>query len=135
MQPNPYIVASSILFTVPMSIAANNRHWNIYAIFLYITLVSSIYHATKYQPLLLLDYPGCYAVVAVLGYECHTIGKFKECLLYSSMCAVLFWGGYATKRLVFSEDNVEQTVSHVIMHMIVIISASRTSYEKRKLNA
>ena len=133
MQPNPYIVGSSILFAVPMSIAANHRHWNIYAVFLYMTIVSSLYHATKYQPLLLLDYPGCYGVVAVLGYECYTIRKFKECLLYSSMCAVLFWGGYMTNRLTYSSDPVEQTVSHGIMHMIVIISASRTSYEKKKL--
>ena len=135
MQPNPYIVCSSILFAVPMSIAANHRHWNMYAVFLYMTIVSSIYHATKYQPLLLLDYPGCYAVVAVLGYERYRIRQFNQALLYSSMCAVIFWGGFMTTRLAYSPDTTEQTATHVIMHLIVILSASHTSYEMRRLES
>jgi hypothetical protein len=133
MQPNPYIVASSILFVIPTTIAASYRHWKIYAVFQYMTIVSSLYHATKYPPLLFLDYPGCYAIVAVLGYERYKIRQFKQAILYSSMCALLFWGGYITNRLTYSNNVIEQSISHVIMHLIVIISASHTSYEMHRI--
>lgn len=132
MKPNPYLVLSSTLFVIPTTVAANYRDWNIYAIFLYMTVVSSLYHATKYPPLLYLDYPGCYTVVVILGYETYKIQKFKEFAFYSSLCAMLFWGGYLTDRLVFSDNEIEQTVTHFMMHLIVMVSGVRTSYEMHR---
>jgi len=133
MKPNPYLVVSSTLFVIPTTLAANYRFWNIYAIFLYITIVSSLYHATKYPPLLYLDYPGCYTVILVLGYETYKVNKFTEFALYYSVCGILFWGGYFTKRLVFSENQIEQTVSHLTMHLIVIASGVMTTYQINRI--
>lgn len=32
---------------------------------------------------------------------------------------VLFWGGYASKRLVFSTNKSEKLIAHSLMHLIV----------------
>lgn len=128
MKPNPYLVLSSISFVIPTTVAANYRIWNLYAIFLYMTVVSSIYHATKYPPLLYLDYPGCYTLVFVVGYETYKIQKFREFIFSCSVCAILFWGGYFTKRFVFSENYMEKTITHCMLHIIVMLSGVRTNY-------
>jgi hypothetical protein len=116
--------------------AAYYRQWWLYSSFLSITVTSSLYHATKYEPLLYLDYPACYYLVIVLAVEANAIGYLWASLLGSGICASLFYGGYACNRLIYSEDIVEQNVCHVGMHLIVLISGILTSYlvSKNTLN-
>jgi hypothetical protein len=64
--PNPVLVASSLLFAIPMTMGAANQQWNLYFTFLLITLVSSLYHATKNKYLLPIDYAACYTIVYVM---------------------------------------------------------------------
>jgi len=128
MEPNPYLVASSVLFAVPTTVAAYNRHWLLYSIFLYMTIVSSIYHATKYKPLLYLDYPGCYALVLITGYQNWKTGRSFHWILGTSFCGILFWGGWMTGHLVFSQDPLEKIISHAGMHLFVNLCGSLTSY-------
>jgi hypothetical protein len=126
-QPNPLLVASSLLFTFPMTMGAINRQWNLYFTFLLITLISSLYHATKNKYLLPIDYTACYIVLYVM-YE-HTKTDYPICFIIGSgSCAILFWGGYATKRLIFSSNSVEKNVSHVLMHLIVVSTGCAASY-------
>lgn len=134
MEPNPYLTLSSILFIIPTTMSAYNRQWNLYATFLFLTIVSSLYHATKYQPLLYLDYPGCYLVVLVTGYENWKNGRTIFWMKSCSLCCILFWGGWIFNSLIFSKDNIEKNVSHVGMHVIFIVSGSLTSHLNRKQN-
>jgi hypothetical protein len=128
MEPNPYLVISSVLFAIPTTIAAYNRHWLLYSIFLYMTIVSSIYHATKYQPLLYLDYPGCYALVLITGYENWKIKKMIHYFSMGSIVVILYWGGWITGHLIFADNVLEKNISHAGMHIIVSIGGVLSSY-------
>jgi len=128
MEPNPYLVASSVLFIIPTTMSAYNRHWLLYSIFLYMSLVSSIYHATKYKPLLYLDYPGCYALVLITGYENWKSGRVLYWIAGTSTCGILFWGGWCSGRLIFSTDSLEKNISHAGMHLFVNLCGCLTSY-------
>jgi len=128
MNPNPYLTISSVLFIIPTTMSAYKRQWLLYSIFLYMTIVSSIYHATKYQPLLYLDYPGCYGVVFITGYENWKTGRMFHWTVGTSICGILFWGGWMTGHFIFSEDSLEKNISHVGMHLFVNLCGSLTSY-------
>jgi hypothetical protein len=128
MEPNPFLVGTSVLFVIPTTLAAYHRQWHLYAPFLFMSIISSVYHATKYRPLLYLDYPGCYWVLITLGVETYKIGQFHFFMLFSGMCGFLFWGGYLLERFVHSPEIVEKTFSHMLMHMIVVGSSIATSY-------
>jgi hypothetical protein len=128
MEPNPYLVGTSVLFAIPTSMAAYYRQWHLYSPFLFLTISSSVYHATKYQPLLFLDYPGCYWVVYALVTETLAIQQPCLCIVSATSCTILFWGGYLLKRFVHSPDSFEQTTSHVLMHLIVVVTGIITSY-------
>jgi hypothetical protein len=128
MEPNPYLVASSVLFAIPTTVAAYNRQWRMYAVFLYISLISSIYHATKYQPLLYLDYPGVTMLVLNIGFECWMIRKMVLYFGMGSVIVVLYWGGWFTGHLIFAENKLEKNISHVGMHLIVNVGGVLTSY-------
>ena len=132
MEPNPYLVVSSILFVIPTTMSAYKRKWLLYGTYIYITIISSIYHATKYQPLLYLDYPGCYAIVIVTAYENWKTGRVLHWILATFMCGVLFWGGWVSNRFVFSPNQFEKNISHVGMHLIVNICGGLTSYLDNK---
>ena len=128
MEPNPYLVASSVLFAIPTTVAAYNRHWRMYAVFLYISLVSSIYHATKYKPLLYLDYPGVTMLVLIIGFENWKIKKMIHYFSMGSVIVVLYWGGWFTGHLIFAENKIEKNISHAGMHILVSIGGVLTSY-------
>jgi hypothetical protein len=128
MEPNPYLVASSVLFAIPTTVAAYNRHWSLYAVFLYISLISSIYHATKYQPLLYLDYPGVCMLCAVIGFENWKIGKMDHYFGMGSIIVILYWGGWFTGHLIFAENVLEKNISHAGMHILVSIGGVLSSY-------
>ena len=116
--PNPTLVASSLLFAIPMTMGAANQQWNLYFTFLLITLVSSLYHATKNKYLLPIDYTACYTIVYVMYH--HTKKEYPiSFMIGCGSCALLQWGGYATNRLIFSPSKVEKNTSHVLMHLIV----------------
>jgi hypothetical protein len=132
MEPNPYLVCSSIMFTIPTSMGAYYRQWNLYFTFLLITIISSIYHATKNQYLVILDYAACYNVVYVLYRQTVKINQTRNFIVWCAACAVLFWGGYVTNHFVFSPESFERNISHVGMHLIVIGSGCAASYLTNK---
>jgi len=128
MEPNPYLVASSVLFAIPTTVAAYNRQWWMYTAFLYISLISSIYHATKYRPLLYLDYPGVCMLTLIIGIESWKIRKMTHYFGMGSVIVVLYWGGWFTGHLIFSDNKLEKNISHVGMHLLVNVGGVLTSY-------
>ena len=128
MEPNPYLVCSSLLFIIPTTAGAYYRQWNMYLTFLLITIISSLYHATKNKYLIIIDYFACYNIVYVMYYQTAKIGQTQNYLIWTGACGILFWGGYLTKRLVFSPDTIENNISHVSMHLIVVFSGTYASY-------
>ena len=138
MEPNPYLVGSSLLFLITTTMAANYRQWVIYSVFLYISFISSLYHATKNRYLLPFDYMGCYIVLYTLYQETNKLGYILHFKIGSSCCALLFWGGYFTNHLTWSDNKIEATLSHLVMHFITITAAICTSHlmsvEDKKVN-
>jgi len=128
MEPNPYLVGSSLLFVIPTTMGAYYKQWDLYMTFLFITLISSLYHATKNKYLLSIDYIACYNIVYVLYYTTQTIGYTYTYILSSGSCAFLFWGGYLTNRFIFSDNKIEKNISHVGLHLIVLVSGVSASY-------
>jgi hypothetical protein len=129
---NPYLTLSSTLFSIPTTISAYNRHWLLYGISLYMCIISTVYHATKYQSILMLDYPGCYSLVLITAYENWKIKRFHQWMVGCGLCAFLFWGGWMTRRMVFSEYPLERNIFHVTLHLSAITTTCLTSYFKRK---
>lgn len=128
MHPNLYLVGTSVLFSLPTTFAAYHQQWYLYFSFLFITLSSSLYHATKNKYLLLVDYPACYNLIICLYFYTKKLKDRPIFAIASGSCAILFWGGYLTDHLVFSRNSTEQTVSHVTMHIVVIFSGIATSH-------
>jgi hypothetical protein len=128
MEPNPYLVGSSLLFVIPTTMGAYYRQWDLYFTFLFITLISSLYHATKNKYLLCIDYVACYNIVYVLYYNTRNIGYTYYYMIGTSSCAVLFWGGYLTNHFIFSTHKFERNVTHIGMHLIVVVSGIFASY-------
>ena len=123
---NPYLVLSSILFVIPTTVAAYKRHWILYATFGYVTIVSSLYHATKYQPLLYLDYPGVCIITVVPGIECWKSRYLTHYFIIGTMIIILYWGGWFTGHLIFADDPFEQTISHAAMHLLANVGGIAT---------
>jgi hypothetical protein len=133
MQPNPYLVCSSLLFVIPTTMGAYYRQWNMYFTFLFIMIISSLYHATKNKYLIIIDYIACYNIVYVMYYQTAKINQTQNYIIWCGACGVLFWGGYVTKRLVHSPNMIEKNISQVFMHLIVIFSGMYASYLTNKL--
>lgn len=133
--PNPYLVATSLLFTIPTTLGAYNRQWPLYFSFLLITLTSSLYHATKNKYLLIIDYPACCNLIVSLYFYTKHINHTGYYMISTGSCGILFWGGYFTNHFVFSSEYTEKTASHMIMHIIVVCSGIAASYlvEKHKM--
>ncbi len=138
MEPNPYLVGSSLLFLIPTTMAAIYRQWPMYFALLYISFISSLYHATKYKYLLPFDYIGCYVLLYTLYQETSKLGYLLHFKIGSGSCAILFWGGYLTNHLTWSDNKIEASLSHLVMHFIVIASSICTSHlmsiEDKKVN-
>ena len=93
-----------------------------------VTIASSLYHATKYEPLFYADVVASYYLVAVNEYY-----GYKHGLMYVTIPGVLysillFWIGYKTQSFVWSPDLNEATLWHVSMHLMVMSSATIGSY-------
>lgn len=131
-KPNPYLVCSSVMFIIPATMGAYYRQWNIYFTFIFITLISSLYHSTKNRYLIIIDYAACYNIVYVLYRQSAAINQLLNFSIWCGVCAVIFWGGYLTNRFIFSPNMIEKNITHVSMHLIVIGSGCAVSYLTNK---
>jgi hypothetical protein len=93
-----------------------------------ITIASSLYHATKYEPLLYADIIASYYLVAVNEYY-----GYKHGLMYVTIPSILYsiivyWMGYTTQSFIWSQDLNEATRWHASMHVMVMSSVTIGSY-------
>jgi hypothetical protein len=128
-QPNPYLVFTSLLFIVPTTTTAYYRQWIPYSASLGLTLASSIYHATKYQPLLIVDKLACYYLTATNLYYALQNGLVAVPVSASLYCLLVFFYGHSYKRFVFAENKQEALAWHISMHLVVMLSVLYGSVE------
>jgi hypothetical protein len=128
LQPNPYLVASSICFILPTTTAAYYKVWDLYASNLAILIVSSIYHSTKNTYMFWVDqtvvwvYTGTFIRFCLL----HNINYISLATLFYSI--YLYYIGYRYTLYIWSENPVEATLYHISMHMVVLLSNTCAAY-------
>jgi hypothetical protein len=120
--PNPYLVATSLLFVVPTTTMAYYRQWWPYSTTLFLTLASSLYHATKYQPLLIVDKTACYLLTVVHMYYAHCHGFYAVPMTGIAYCGLVFTYGNAAKRFVFDPCRTTALRWHISMHLVVLFA-------------
>lgn len=124
LPPNPHLIGTSLLFIVPATMNAVYRQWLLYSLSILMCLASSIYHATKYPPLLIVDKVACYFLASTNVY--YSI-KYKVSLipiLACVYCIIVFHCGYLTNSFVFAENKVESLRWHISMHLVVVSATS-----------
>ena len=122
LQPNPYLVCTSLLFVVPTTTTAYYRQWVPYSASMFLMLASSIYHATKYQPILIVDKVACYYLTATNLYYATQHGVITVPVLASLYCMLVFHYGHYTRTFVFAEDKQEALGWHISMHLVVMLA-------------
>ena len=120
--PNPDLVFTSLLFVIPTTTTAYYRQWWPYSTTLFLTLASSLYHATKYPPLLIVDKIACYTLTAVHLYYAYSHGIYAIPLTGSAYCALVFIYGQAANRFVFDPCPTTALRWHMSMHLAVLLS-------------
>lgn len=128
MQANPYLVVSSLLFLVPTTYAAYTRIWSAYAVLLYITAVSSLYHATKNEKLFYLDQTACILYAAYSGYQLYKNNVIYVWYFSAGFSILVYYGGYLTNSMVYSPNIVIATMCDIMMHFICITSGITIIY-------
>ena len=122
MNPNPWLVATSLTFLLPATLFAGKGLWYLYYSNIAVVTVSAMYHATKWAPLFYIDVAtaNTFAVLHTL----YAIEKGVHLipvpgLLYSLL---MFWVGYQQRQFVWHPNLVYATLWHMSMHMAVISS-------------
>jgi hypothetical protein len=120
--PNPYLVATSLLFVIPTTTMAYYGQWWLYSTTLFLTLASSLYHATKYQPLLIVDKTACNLLTVVHMYYAHSHGIYAVPMTGIAYCGLVFTYGNAAKRFVFDPCRTTALRWHMSMHLVVLFA-------------
>ena len=128
--PNPFLVASSFLFLIPMQLAAPLKLWTTQAVFWNLILSSASYHATKNRALFYIDQVACYALVACSikdGYYGGN-GTLSMTVSINLACAYLYYYGYTYQCLIWSPDYRVATAAHMGMHLIGSLGCTAALY-------
>jgi hypothetical protein len=109
------------------------RQWWPYSTTLFLTLASSLYHATKYQPLLIVDKTACYLLTVVHMYYAHTQGVYAVPMTGIAYCGLVFTYGNAAKRFVFDPCRTTALRWHISMHLAVVLAVLYVSLVTGKI--
>ena len=124
LEPNPWLVTSSLCFLIPTTLNAIKDQWSLYTVNVTVVFVSSLYHANKLFPLFYVDIVAANSLALIhLFYTIESYVRWITILdiLY---CAFLFYYGYAHKQYVWDVRKSHATFWHVSMHISVIASAT-----------
>jgi hypothetical protein len=118
MDPNPYLVASSLLFFAPSFLCYTLNLPFLSAIYGLVACVSSTYHATKYPGLLWIDFPLNHlnhiaTVVYILQGGWVSMPAYAVWLTYT---VYTYYGGYRTSSMIWDPEHDRATPWHAIMH-------------------
>ena len=119
-QPNPWLVAMSLIFLWPASLFAMQGQWNLYYSCISIVAASSLYHSTKLTPLYYIDMVAANSI-AVLG----TLRAIEQGVPWIPIPGILysilmFCVGYRYKQFVWHPSFVQATFWHTTMHAAVL---------------
>jgi hypothetical protein len=117
------LVFTSALFTVPAFLGICFQKPLFGALYGSLAIVSTSYHFTKNRIWLYLDYPLCYCITFLLAHEAFQQRMMPMFILGGGSVFILFWGGWLSRRMVFSPNKFEKLVAHSLMHLIVNFSA------------
>lgn len=121
LAPNYSLVASSMLFLIPSTIASIKQLWVGYAIGLYMGIVSSLYHATKLHSLYWLDQLACFLYTVWAIYSCKMKGSDALWIIPFIFCSIIYYGGYVTQTMIWDEDLRISTIWHISMHVVSVV--------------
>lgn len=122
LAPNYVLVASSMLFIIPSTIAVSQQFWVGYAICLYTSIISSLYHATKLYSIFWLDQSACALYTLYMIYLCNSKGSDATWIIPSTLSFLLYYGGYATQTMIWNPKTEIATVWHVFMHSMCSVT-------------
>jgi hypothetical protein len=115
--PNPILVASSLLFIIPVAMA---KDWAVFNVSMFLALISSMYHATKNLTLFWVDQVAVYIYVIYISYRLNMIGKNLEWFIPILYSTIVYHIGYLNKRFIWSTNPMEANISHVSMHLSAV---------------
>jgi hypothetical protein len=118
MLPNYFLIGSSLLFIIPATIAELQQFWVGYYISLFTTIISSMYHATNLRELAVLVELSYILCAMCTFYTCMIKGSIALWCIPAGFCALVYYGGYLTKTMVWDPDQGVATTWHVIMHIV-----------------
>jgi hypothetical protein len=128
--PNPYLVASTLTFLAPLSMATQLDMIQTQNAFIFLLVASTTYHATKNRVLYYIDQAAVnYLVVRSLidGYM-GGAASLTVSISVQVVCFYLYMYGRKTQGLIWSPSFQVATATHVFMHCLVAAGYSCLLY-------
>lgn len=130
MKPNPYLVLSSLTLGAPAITSYLMNDYLMMSLYGSLTIISSIYHATKNPHLVYLDYTTAQITHA---FTIHRIipGGSASLPYYSGWLAYvvfIYYYGYVNKVMVWNPDLDAATPWHMSLHFACSLMACYTLY-------
>ena len=119
MEPNPWLVTSSLSFLLPCALCYVLNLPVLSAIYGLVTCVTSIYHATKHPTLVWADFAlSQLSHVMTVSYIVQggwvSMPAYAVWLTYTLLT---YYGGYATSTLIWDLDRTRATPWHILLHV------------------
>jgi len=130
MNPNPYLVLSSLSFLAPSVVAYQTKNLDLAALYMMIWVISSTYHATKDPYLVYVDYLLAQVTHGITVYRILP-GGYVTMPYYSCWFMYTFFiycYGYMNQVLIWDPDLDKATPWHMSLHVSVGLMGSYTFY-------
>jgi len=130
MKPNYWLVLSSLSFLAPAQICYNTNNYALSDLYIVVTAVSSLYHATKSPYLVYIDY-SLSQIAHVVTLRVILDGKWASMPYYSiwlSYVIFIYYYGYLNKTLVWNPDLDKATPWHMSLHVSTAFTTCLTVY-------
>jgi peptidoglycan biosynthesis protein MviN/MurJ (putative lipid II flippase) len=128
--PNPYLVASTLTFLAPLSIAVQLNDTHTQAAFTFLLVASTAYHATKHPVLYYIDQIAANYLVIRSFLDGYRGGAASLAISISVnlTCIYLYMYGRKTQSLIWSPSFEVATATHAFMHCLVAAGYSCLLY-------
>jgi len=130
MEPNYWLVLSSMSFIAPTILCYNLNNPILYGVLIMVIYISSAYHATKIPYLLYLDIPLLYTANLITLYNIlpggwKTIPYYLVWLVYALF---VYYYGQIHKTMVWNPNLKQATKWHMSLHISTSIMTCYTLY-------
>jgi len=130
MDPNPYLVASSLSFLFPSLLFYTLRLPFLSSIYGLVACTSSIYHATKHPAILWVDYPlNHISHIATVSYIIQggwiSMPAYVVWLIYT---VLTYYVGYRMSSMVWDPVHDRATPWHALLHISTVATTMYTVF-------